>query len=38
MNKSYLEQMENNIWDFIDKIDEKDTHEEIIEYLREGIY
>ena len=28
--------MENNIWDFIDKLDEKDTHEEIIEYLREG--
>lgn len=36
MKESYTVRKDETVWDFIDKLDEKDTHEEIIEYLREG--
>ena len=36
MKESYTVRKDQTVWDFIDKLDEKDTHEEIIEYLREG--
>ena len=36
MKESYTVRKDETVWDFVDKLDEKDTHEEIIEYLREG--
>ena len=36
MKESYTARKDETVWDFVDKLDEKDTHEEIIEYLREG--